>query len=323
MYSLSKIALSAETAQSIVAHHFGSQRRVAAFEELREGYFNAAARLELDDGFQCVLKAAPLENVKGLRYEKDIMKAEVESMRLVRERTGVPVPEIFVYDTSRSLLPSDFFIMKLLPGSPLHKIRQQIPPEQQAEIERSLGRMAREMNQITNGVFGYWAQPQQPGATWRATFLQMVDWVIADGKAMDVQLPIPYEDLYALMERHFDALDEVTTPQLVHWDIWDGNVFVDPQTCQVTGLIDFERVMWGDPLLESFFGDRNPNSHYAEGYGDGVLSTRRQVQRRMLYNTYLWMIMIIETFYRQYDNDWQINWTIGRMNEEIRLLAEA
>jgi aminoglycoside phosphotransferase (APT) family kinase protein len=323
MYSLSKIALSAETAQSIVAQHFGSQRKVAAFEELREGYFNAAARLELDDGFQCVLKAAPLENVKGLRYEKDIMKAEVESMRLVRERTGVPVPEIFVYDTSRSLLPSDFFIMKLLPGSPLHKIRQQIPPEQQAEIERSLGRMAYEMNQITNGVFGYWAQPQQPGTTWRATFLQMVDWVIADGKAMDVQLPIPYDDLYALMERHFDALDDVTTPQLVHWDIWDGNVFVDPQTCQVTGLIDFERVMWGDPLLESFFGDRSPNSHYAEGYGDGVLSTRRQVQRRMLYNTYLWMIMIIETFYRQYDNDWQINWTLGRMHEEIRLLAEA
>ena len=42
----------------------------------------------------------------------------------------------------------------------------------------------------------------------------------------------------------------------------------------------------------------------------------------MLYNTYLWLIMIIETFYRHYDNDWQINWTTERLNEEIKLLAE-
>jgi len=321
MYSISKIPLNAELAQAIVTHHFGSQRKVVTYEELPDGFFNAAARLTLDDGFQCVLKAAPYDHVKGLRYEKDIMKAEVESMRLVKARTSVPVPEIYVYDTSRRLLPSDFFIMKLLPGSPLHKIRQQIPVENQVEIERSLGQMACEMSQITQDFFGYWSQPQQPGVTWRATFLQMVDWVIEDGKAKDVKLPLPYEELYALMARHFDALDEVTTPRLVHWDIWDGNVFVDPQTYQVTGLIDFERVIWGDPLMESFFGDRNPKSHYSEGFGNGVLSTRKQVQRRMLYNTYLWMIMIIETFYRLYDNDWQINWTNERMNEEIKLLA--
>lgn len=322
MYSLSKIPLSRELAQSIISHHFGSARKVAAFEELREGYFNAAARLELDDGFHCVLKAAPQDGVKGLRYEKGIMKAEVESMRLVKSRTSVPVPDIYVYDTSRSLLPSDFFIMQMLSGNPLHQVRQQIPIEQQVEIERSLGRMAYEMSQITNPVFGYWSQPQQRGTTWRATFLEMIDWVMADGKAIDVKLPIPYDELYGLMERHFDALNEVTTPRLVHWDIWDGNVFVNPQTGQITGLIDFERVMWGDPLLESFFGDRNPNSHYSAGFGQGVLSTRRQVQRRMLYNTYLWMIMIIETFYRQYDNDWQINWTLGRFHEEIKLLAD-
>jgi aminoglycoside phosphotransferase (APT) family kinase protein len=321
MYSLSKIPLSAAIAQDIVRHHFGAQRKLAAFEELHEGYFNAAARLELDDGFACVLKAAPLDGVKGLRYEKDILKSEVESMRLVRQRTEVPVAEIYVHDASRRLLPSDFFIMQLLPGSPLHKVRQQLPPQGQVAIERSLGRMAFEISQLTNAVFGYWAQPQPPGTSWRATFLQMLDWVIADGKAIDVKLPLPYDDLYALLERHFAALDEVTTPRLVHWDIWDGNVFVDPTTCQVTGLIDFERVLWGDPLLESFFGDRSPASHYAEGFGQCVLSTRPQVQRRMLYNTYLWLIMIIETFYRHYDNDWQINWATERLKEEIKLLA--
>ena len=182
--------------------------------------------------------------------------------------------------------------------------------------------MAYEISQLTHPAFGYWAQPQPPGASWRGTFLHMLEWVIADGKAIDVRLPIPYEDLYALMAPHFDALDEVTLPRLVHWDIWDGNVFVDPTTCQVTGLIDFERVLWGDPLLESFFGTRDPLSHYAEGFGHGVLSTRPQLQRRMLYNTYLWLIMIIETFYRHYDNNSQLNWATARLHEEILLLSQ-
>lgn len=156
MFSISKIPLSRDIAQNIASSHFGSRRKVVGFEELHEGLFNAAARLELDDGLHCVLKAAPLDGVMGLRYEKDIMRAEVESMRLVKARTGVPVPDIMVYDTSRSLLDSDFFIMSLLPGVPLHKLRSSIPGDRQVEIERSLGRMAYEMSQITYDVFGYW-----------------------------------------------------------------------------------------------------------------------------------------------------------------------
>ena len=50
------------------------------------------------------------------------------------------------------------------------------------------------------------------------------------------------------------ALDEVQSPRLVHWDLWDGNVFVDPATAQITGISDFERSLWGDPLMEVNFG---------------------------------------------------------------------
>ena len=267
-----------------------------------------------------MLKAAPPDEVQGLRYEKNIMKAEVELMRLVRARTSVPVPEIVIYDTSRRVLPSDYFIMKCLPGIPLHKIRKDIPTENQAEIERNLGRMAREMSEITHEAFGYWAQPQPVGVSWRECFTQMVQWVLQDGQAIDVKLPLPYDDMYRRIQAHFDALDEVTTGQLVHWDLWDGNVFIDPSTYQISGLIDFERAMWADPLMEAFFCDASPSSHYAEGFGGGVFSTRNQVRRRWLYNAYLFLIMIIETYYRRYDNDWQINWATDRMNELLKVL---
>jgi aminoglycoside phosphotransferase (APT) family kinase protein len=315
MYSFSKIQLTAEVAQAIVTQHFGSSHTLQSFEELKEGFFNAAARIELKDGARYVLKAAPPPEIQVLRYEKDILRAEVESMSLVRRQTGVPVPEIFCFDSSRQLLPSDFFIMAFNPDTPYHKLRASLPPETQAQIEREMGRLTRMISTITNDRFGYWSQPEAAGVSWRDCFTHMVNGVLQDGIDLDVKLPLPYEEVYRRMETHFDALEEVTTPRLVHWDLWDGNVFVNPVSHQVTGLIDFERVMWADPLIEAIFGNLNPDSPASLGYGGEVLRTENERRRRMLYNAYLFLIMIIEVDYRHYDNDWQINWATERFNE--------
>lgn len=317
MYSLSKIALSEEIAQVIVSHYFGSRRKINAFEELKEGLFNAAAMLELDDGLKCVIKVAPPDSVRVLRYEKNIMKAEVESMQTVRQKTSVPVPEIYCYDISRKLLPSDFFIMQFLPGAPFNKLRPNLSPEAQASVEREMGQMTRQISEITNNRFGYWAQPEPVGITWRQCFARMVQGVMQDGKDIDVKLALPYEDLYGLMQSRFDVLDDIETPRLVHWDLWDGNVFVDPQTERVTGLIDFERTMWADPLIEAIFGWMAPNSNAVKGYGKPVFQSKEDFLRRMLYNSYLFLIMIIECYYRQFETQDQENWARTQLDRTI------
>jgi aminoglycoside phosphotransferase (APT) family kinase protein len=325
MDSFSKIPLSAAQAEAIVKQHFGSKCTLNAFEELREGYFNAAARLELRDGRKLVLKAAPPDEVRVMRYEKNLMKAEVEAMRLVGERTRVPVPVIVAYDTSRSLLPSDFFLMEFLPGTPFHKLRPQLAPEAQRRVERQMGRMTRELSAVTNPSFGYWAQPDAPGAGWRECFTRMLQGVLEDGYEMGVDLRQPYDQLYGAMERHFGVLEEVRTPCLVHWDLWDGNVFVDPSTLRITGLIDFERVMWADPLIEAVFafGKHDPNSAYVEGFGEKLFLDPNQVLRRMLYNAYLYLIMIIECTFRRYPTHDQENWSRERLAETLNALAAA
>ncbi len=320
MYSFSKIPLQQDAVQRIVDVHFNGCH-IQKFEELTEGFFNAAALIDLDNGQKLVLKAAPPAEVQVLRYEKDLMRAEVESMRLVRERSAVPVPEIYVYDDSHSLLQSDYFIMECLKGAPLHKIRAEIPAEKQVEIEREVGRMVREMSEISNPAFGYWTQPQQPGVLWRACFDQMIRGVLQDGMDAGVKLALPYEEVYAQIAAHYDALEEVTTPGLVHWDLWDGNIFVDPQTYQVTGLIDFERVLWAEKSMEVCFAGFGPVDHYLEGVGKDLFITRNEQRRRMLYNAYLWLIMIIECTYRKYDNPWQENFARQKIDEELAKLA--
>ena len=52
----------------------------------------------------------------------------------------------------------------------------------------------------------------------------------------------------ASVERHRACLATVTRPALLHFDLWDGNVLGPDGS--LTGLVDGERYLYGDPLLD-------------------------------------------------------------------------
>jgi aminoglycoside phosphotransferase (APT) family kinase protein len=311
MQSISKTPLTHETMQTIVTHHFGASSRLVSAEELTDGYYNAAYRLDLADGLRCVLKVAPPAAVPVLRYEQDIMTAEVETIRLVRAHTTMPVPEILCHDPSHTLIGNEFFIMAFVAGMPFHKLRTSLSQEDQQRIMRQMGAFLAEMNAISGDAFGYFTPRSPRFETWRAAFDFMLRGVLADGQAVSVKLPLGYDALLDLVSRSYPALDEIQSPRLVHWDLWDGNVFVDPATAQITGIIDFERSLWGDPLMEVNFGafaPLEPDSPLLQGYGRQMLATPAERVRRTLYNIYLFLIMIIECTYRRYPTQDQENW---------------
>ncbi len=322
MHSISKIHLSSDIGREIVAANFGTQAGLRTFTELKEGYYNAAALLELEDGLKLVLKAAPPDSLRVLRYEKNIMQAEVQVMRMVRAQTTVPCPRIFAYDTSRRLLESDYFLMEFLPGTPFHRLRHELPASEQARIERAMGRMARQINTITGPAFGYFAQPEPPGTGWKTTFGNMLRGLLLDGWEAKVTLPLPYEELVKILEAHFAVLDGIDMPRLVHWDLWEGNVLVDPATRKVTGLIDYERALWGDPLMEYIFHNLDPNSNFMQGYGAPLLASAVQRQRRMLYNAYFLLVLIIECPFRKYETNDQENWARPKLEELLEALKK-
>jgi aminoglycoside phosphotransferase (APT) family kinase protein len=321
MFNLTKSLVSHETAQSIVTRHFGNSHKIAAFEELKEGYFNAAFRIELRDGLKCVLKVAPPPDVRILRYERDILRAEVETMQLVKNRTQMPMPAILFHDDTCSLLPSPFYAMEFVEGAPLHKLRPTLTSAEQAEIDHATGRYLRQMNAIQGETFGYYAQPEMRSGSWQEAFDRMLSNVLQDGRDAGVTLPMDYDGLLALTRQHSSVLDEVTTPALVHWDLWDGNIFVDPASKKITGIIDFERALWADPLMEVNFGAFGINPMFIEGYGLPLSFTPAQQMRRTLYNIYLFLIMVIECAYRNYATNDQETWARTMLNTEIAKLS--
>lgn len=321
MRSRSKLNVPRAAARAIVAEAFGAGCGLAGFAELTEGYFNAAYLLELDDGRRCVLKAAPPDDVPVLRYEREIMAAEAAALALAAARTAMPVPAVYAFDRTRRHLPSPYLLMAALPGEPLHRARAAMAPETQAAVDRALGVYLAELNAIVGPGFGYLAAPAPAGAPWSAVFLGMLRDVLADGEDAAVPLPVAPAELMARAEAWAGALDEVREPRLVHWDLWDGNVFVDPAGGRVTGIIDFERALWGDPLLEVQFRAFAQGDAFSEGYGASPLDAPGARERRILYNIYLYLIMIIECTYRQYETDDQERWARERLGEELARLA--
>jgi aminoglycoside phosphotransferase (APT) family kinase protein len=320
MYSRSKTPVTHDQAQAIARQAFGSCASLVNFSELTDGYFNAAYLLELAQAPKCVLKVAPPEDVLVMRYEKDIMLAEVETIQLVRQNTQVPAPEIFVHDRSRQTIGSDYFLMSFLPGVPLNKVRKDLTAEQNAAIDRQAGIYLRQMNTIRSARFGGLSHPARQFDSWRSAYDALLRDVLQDGQDLHIRLPLPNDEIYLLLGRHYVALDEVTAPSLVHWDLWDGNIFLDLQTGSITGIIDFERALWGDPLMEANFVFWQNSSAFLEGYGIPMLDTPARQTCRLLYNVYLWLIMVIECYYRAYENDHQEKWAREQLARDLNLL---
>ena len=72
------------------------------------GKFNSSYFVNTEHDRDYVIRIAPDPDSVFLFYERNMMAQEPAIHRLLREKTDVPVAEIFVYDDSRSLIPTDY-----------------------------------------------------------------------------------------------------------------------------------------------------------------------------------------------------------------------
>jgi aminoglycoside phosphotransferase (APT) family kinase protein len=301
--SISKTRITREQAGAIVAVAFGDRVELQEFEECNEGWFNAVHRLYLSDGTHCILKIAPPPGVRVLRYEHDLITTEVQALQLVRERTELPVPAVLAWDDSCQILSSPWFVMERCPGMLLSSLRRTLDADAQQFIDTQIARYLASMNGITGPTFGRPDATAPHDATWSGAFARLVDDLLTDATDASVELPAPTAVIAELVASQSASLDRVTEPQLVHWDLWDSNVFIEPDTLKVVGLIDFERVLWADPLMEAQFTNKRKHDPIFDAYGQRLLDDPEALTRRRLYDLYLYLVMTVECAFRHYPND--------------------
>lgn len=297
-----KLKLDSQQLGQIARHHFGKE--LAHSRELTDGWANTAYQLTLADGFQSVLKVAPTAVGALMRYEQDMMKTEVEVMRLVSQDRRMPVPEVYAFDQSRSLVPTDYFIMQWLEGEPYNKIKESFTPEEREQIEHQLGEYNACINEFSGEKFGYYPL-HEAFASWTDAFWAMLQGVLDDATDAGTALPAERSVIEQEVKERLPYLNAVTKPKLLHWDLWDGNIFIKDK--QICGIIDFERAMWGDPLMEHYFSHFNLSETFLRGYGREGLTAEEQI-RRGLYDLYLDLILLIECAFRKYSDETHVEW---------------
>lgn len=324
MESVTKTVLSQDVVDRIVAETWGGRVRAITAKPLDGGFFNASLRLDLSDGDSCVLRVAPPPDVTVLRYERDLLFAETEALQLVSARTMLPVARVIRLDASCRFVPSPYLIVSLLPGSDLSKVRDAMPAPLVDTARHQIGGALTQLHEIVGPAFGYLTPGSVRYTRWAEAFGAMIGGVLDDGEAADVPLPLPYSRIRELLRLTEAALAAVTVPRFVHWDLWDGNVFVDPATGIVTGFIDFERSLWGDPLMEyQFRGHTRNTDGPPPGYGGPVDTSPAAAVRCLLYDSYLYSIMVIECTYRRFPTDDQHRWAYEQLTRALAALETA
>ena len=153
----------------------------------------------------------------------------------------------------------------------------------------------------------------------------MVNAVLADAETFAVTLPRPVADIQEWFDARAPVLDEVTTPVLVHFDLWDGNILVESTAAghRIGALIDAERAFWGDPLADfvslALFGDIEQDPAFLRGYraGGGTATFDFAARQRLsLYRTYLYLIMWVEAVPRQASQE-RRDWLHGRVFQPL------
>jgi len=318
-----KPRLTAEEITALVQRGLGVDIPVVEMVEFTDGYFAAAHGVRLADGRDLVLKVAPGRDTKLLRYEHDIMRTEIHFYERAGA-AGVPLPKMWFADPDAGVL-----LVDRLRGRSLHAVKDELPAADLLALRREVGACAAAITRVSGPLFGY---PRQDGRTrstsWRGSFLAFVDDILADAAELDAELPAPPSQISAAIRRHAGLLDQVTTPALLHYDLWDGNVFVveEDGRWRIEAIIDGERAFYGDPVAELVSAVHFVDETEADAVIDGMFGrplTGDERARLRLYTIYLFLILVTEGKTRGFDpveHEPTRVWALGQLSSLLDAL---
>jgi fructosamine-3-kinase len=178
-------------------------------------------------------------------------------------------------------------IMERLPGQAMTHAR--LSQRQTDGVLAQVGGYLAEIHNLVANRYGYLGahQPMAPQTSWVEAFTVMWSKLMKDmvgcGGYTQEEADA-FRQLLAVYRPHFD---QPVPASLLHMDVWSQNILVN-EGGQVTGLVDFDRALWGDPEIEyavlDYCGISEPS--FWEGYGrDRDTSFPAQIRARfyMLY----------------------------------------
>ncbi|MHC4872122.1 MAG: phosphotransferase family protein [Planctomycetota bacterium] len=210
------------------------------------GHFNKSCFVN-SNSHQLVIRIAPSAGTRQLFYEKDMMRQEMEIHECVKQHTSIPVPAIHIFDDSSHFFADNFIIMERLPGEALSSVVK----VDCSEVLQQVGRYLAEAHGIRGAKYGYTGShtPMPVQDNWADAFAVMWEKLILDISETGIYSADLCRKLIALQQSRRALFEHNPSASLLHMDVWPQNILVDAHS-RVTGLIDWDRSLRGDPELE-------------------------------------------------------------------------
>ena len=286
-------------------------RSVREIVELDSGLFNNTYRVGTDDG-TFVLKVAPRADTPVYFVERHLMERE----RTIAPRLRSAHPLVPEYLSFFEIDGRHAFLQRFVPGRLWHAVESSLTEAENAELWRQLGAVARVIHSETGDHFGY-PEPFVGAPTWSEFIERNVEGLADDCLRLDRMHP-DVEEFLRILPRFRGRLDEVTTPRLLHGDLWSRNVLIDGEAAdiRITAVIDGERAFWGDPLADWVLILYGVPAAFWDGYGED-LAANGDPARIDVYKGMYFMLNIVEAE-RLGESDDGPRQRLAAVNERLR-----
>lgn len=169
-------------------------------------------------------------------------------------KTSIPVPEVLVLDTTRTLIPYDYMVMNKLPGTPLIDAWDDLSTNQKQVVAYNAGAYLARLHTIS---FDHFGELKNLGLKSFGGFYEHVNDYYKrfqhQAQHYDAFSAVHHEQMMTLMESCKPLLN-LPKAYLVHSDYQLENLLVHQG--EISGVIDFEWAMSGDPTWDFIAEDK-------------------------------------------------------------------
>jgi aminoglycoside phosphotransferase (APT) family kinase protein len=210
-----------------------------------------------------VLKATTADLV-----DQEIARSEPRLLRLVGDRTDIPVPMVFGYRDDHDEYPTPFYLMEHVNGENFEGSPDVLPEAAREAVLRQAGRHLAELHELGPlpavgrvgveegdlAVLDTEAYPQDDDfRNWMLTNqLETVETLRDGGHFPDyADEPERFADLVpplrAYLRETIPELPAPAPPTYCHWDYRYGNLLADPETGEIRAVLDWANLSAADP----------------------------------------------------------------------------
>lgn len=271
---------------------------------LRNASYLLAVALKTPDSKPVsVIQPLPLSTIRDLLSE-------------ISDNTNLPVPELRGFDDSLARYPFRYLFLRL-PSSnaqSLSSLRSSgaLTPRQDALLDLKLGTFLHSLHSRQNDWFGIpGTQPDEDVCySWQDTFMLLLDELLCELETTGEIQRTLVEDIRRYLSRAIGSFlfEDAEVPTLVWLTGSADDVYVqvlEPRGPNEEARVEiayvlptFDRVVWGDPMLEAFFMPPGPSKSLEEGYLEGEGGTlivfARQRTKRTWYTLFLALVVLAE-----------------------------